>query len=276
MPQWDPTRLTRKIPFNLALCGGRRQGKSTALADLLQRNASKFGLVVAFVGSAACNPVLEELMDTHWDPRFFFSAWNDELVQRLLQQQEELKRKGLSRDVLIIIDDVILDGPARNSLENMAMRGRHFRISLACCAVSYVSLPKPVRRSLDCLLLFSCPMSGDLKVLTWEYARRSEMARFALDNLQRYECLVLETLERKQELFNWRANEVTLETLRMETEPPSPAAESGTKDGTGRTGGPDPGGPRPAPTCGPPDRTRSPDTGTDASRADGAGDPDGT
>ena len=152
-------------------------------------------------------------MDTHWDPRFFFSAWDDGLVRKL-QQQEDLKRRGLTREVLIIIDDVILDGPARSSLENMAMRGRHFRVSLACCAVSYVSLPKPVRRSLDCLLLFSCPMAGDLKVLTWEYARRAEMARFALDNLQPYECLVLETLERKQELCNWRARNITLESLR--------------------------------------------------------------
>ena len=153
-------------------------------------------------------------MDTHWDPRFFFSAWDDDLVRKLLKQQEDLKRRGLTREVLIVIDDVILDGPARSSLENMAMRGRHFRVSLACCAVSYVSLPKPVRRSLDCLLLFSCPMAGDLKVLTWEYARRAEMARFALDNLQPYECLVLETLERKQELCNWRARNITLESLR--------------------------------------------------------------
>ena len=167
-------------------------------------------------------------MDTHWDPRFFFSAWDDGLVRKLLQQQEDLKRRGLTREVLIVIDDVILDGPARSSLENMAMRGRHFRVSLACCAVSYVSLPKPVRRSLDCLLLFSCPMAGDLKVLTWEYARRAEMARFALDNLQPYECLVLETLERKQELCNWRARNITLESLR------SGGSPCGARSGTGR------------------------------------------
>ena len=45
LPPWDPRRLTRKIPFNLALCGGRRQGKSMALADLIERNAARFGLV---------------------------------------------------------------------------------------------------------------------------------------------------------------------------------------------------------------------------------------
>ena len=35
----------------------------------------------------------------------------------------------------------------------MAMRGRHFRISLAMCAVSYTTLPKRARRSLDTLLV---------------------------------------------------------------------------------------------------------------------------
>ena len=245
LPLWDPARLTRKIPFNLALCGGRRQGKSTALADLLERNKHKFGLIIAFVGSAACNPVLE-------DPRFL---WNDELITKLLLQQEALKRQGKNREVLLLIDDVILDGPARNQLENMAMRGRHFRISLACCAVSYVSLPKSVRRSLDCLLLFSCPMSGDLKILTWEYARRAQMARFALDNLRPYECLVLETLERRQELFNWRARNVTVDSLRN---PASPSPARSEISASPASSAESPAEPRPPPTSATPDRTPAP------------------
>jgi hypothetical protein len=125
LPTWDPIRLEQKIPFNLALCGGRRQGKSTSLADLLHRMSGRFALVIAFIGSAACNPVLEELMSLHWDPRFFFSAWRPRLITALLQQQETLKRAGKDRQVLIVIDDVILDGPAVKQLSNMAMRGRH-------------------------------------------------------------------------------------------------------------------------------------------------------
>ena len=230
LPEWDPRRLEEKIPFNLALCGGRRQGKSTSLADLLHRMSSRFALVVAFIGSAACNPVLEELMSLNWDPRFFFPRWRPDLIEKLLEQQEALKRKGKSRQILIVIDDVILDGPAVKQLSNMAMRGRHFNISLAACAVSYVSLPKAVRRSLDCLMLFSCPMAGDLKVLTWEFARKAAMARFALDRLEPFECLVLETLQRRQELFNWKARHLTVESLRAET---SEAPEQ-----TGRSGSP--------------------------------------
>ena len=227
LPTWDPIRLEQKIPFNLALCGGRRQGKSTSLADLLHRMSGRFALVIAFIGSAACNPVLEELMSLHWDPRFFFSAWRPKLIDALLQQQEALKRAGKDRQVLIVIDDVILDGPAVKQLSNMAMRGRHFNVSLAACAVSYVSLPKAVRRSLDCLMLFSCPMAGDLKVLTWEFARKAAMARFALDHLAPYECLVLETLQRRQELFNWKARNLTVAALRGEIPPRTAGASAG-------------------------------------------------
>ena len=37
-------------------------GKSSAVSSLLVRMKSKFQLIIAFIGSAACNPVLEELM----------------------------------------------------------------------------------------------------------------------------------------------------------------------------------------------------------------------
>ena len=237
LPTWDPIRLEQKIPFNLALCGGRRQGKSTSLADLLHRMSGRFALVIAFIGSAACNPVLEELMSLHWDPRFFFSAWRPKLIDALLQQQEALKRAGKNRQILIVIDDCILDGPAVKQLSNMAMRGRHFNVSLAACAVSYVSLPKAVRRSLDCLMLFSCPMAGDLKVLTWEFARKAAMARFALDHLEPYECLVLETLQRRQELFNWKARCLTVAALRGE-EPPPRISGASVREGSRSAGGP--------------------------------------
>ena len=71
LPQWDPDRLQQKIPFNLALIGGRRQGKSTAVSDLVMRMRSRFDLIVAFIGSAACNPVIHHIMSESFDPRFF-------------------------------------------------------------------------------------------------------------------------------------------------------------------------------------------------------------
>jgi len=174
------------------------------------------------VGSAACNPVLEALLSEHWDPRFFFSEWDPDLMTRLLEQQESLQRSGEKREVLILIDDVILHSRAEDQLAHMCMRGRHFRVSLCMCAVSYTSLPKRARRSLDTLLVFSCPMKGDSQILSWEYCQNQTTARFALNNLKDYQCLVLETLEKRQSLFLWRADLIGLEADKTPQTKPQP------------------------------------------------------
>ncbi len=174
----------------------------------------KFDLVICFVGSAACNPFLEQLLTENWDPRFFFSAWDQDLMDKLLRQQEELLAAGIKREVLVLCDDVILNHKAEDQLAHLAIRGRHFRISLMMCAVSYTSLPKRMRRSLDCMLLFSVPMRGDLLILTAEYCtNNARVARHVLNNLRNHEALVLETLMKKQELFTWKADLLTVETL---------------------------------------------------------------
>ncbi len=140
----------------------------------------------------------------NWDGRFFFPEWNTALVDRLLVQQEELKSRGVDRQIMILVDDVIMNGRAAEQISNLGMRGRHFNVSLMACAVSYTTLPKKFRRSLDALLVFSCPMTGDMQILTWEFSRRASMARFALDSLEEHQCLVLETLQ-KQSCSPWPA-----------------------------------------------------------------------
>ena len=207
LDEWNEGDIESRIPgLNMALIGGRRQGKSTATAHLLWRNAKRFDLVVAFVGSANCNPVLSALMERYWDPRFFFSEWNCALIDKLLEQQET----GSARSILVLVDDVVLHSKAQDQISTLAMRGRHFKCSLWCCAVSYVTLPKQVRRSLDVLMIFSMPMKGDLKTLSWEYTDNTRVAEFALKRLQDHQCLVLQTLTKRQKLALWKAKEVSV------------------------------------------------------------------
>ena len=182
--------------------------------NLVYRLFDHFDLVVGFVGSAACCPILEAMMEEHpkWDSRFFFDRWNQPLVDKLLEQQQRLLKQGKERHVLILMDDVILGSKAEDQLSHMCMRGRHFRISVFMCAVSYTSISKRARRSLDYLLCFSCPMTGDRKVLSWEYASNSKTADFGLKNLRTNECVVFETGQ--QELHNWKAELVTESIVR--------------------------------------------------------------
>jgi len=205
--EWDPERLETRLPVVLAAVGARRSGKSTAVMDLVYRLYDTFDLVIAFVGSAACCPVLEAMMERNprWDPRFFFDAWNQPLIDKLLAQQQNLKRDGITRNVLILMDDVVLGSKDIDQLSHMCMRGRHFNISVMMAAVSYTSISKRCRRSLDFLLVFSCPMQGDRKILSWEYAANQSSADFGLKNLKENQCVVFETSRKQQKLFVWKA-----------------------------------------------------------------------
>ena len=216
LPTWDPETLHSVVPFVIGCVGARRTGKSTAISHLLFQMSSTFELVVCFIGSAACNPTIEAMMERFWDPRFFFSEWDQHLIDKLLVQQETLKKQGRDRHVCILVDDVILSSPAEEQLAHMALRGRHFNISLCMAAVSYTSLPKRVRRSLDILFCYSCTMQGDRKILMWEYAGNANMAQFMLKNLGDHECLVLETNRRRQELKIWKAGLLSPEDFRNE------------------------------------------------------------
>lgn len=230
---------------------------------------TRFDLVIAFIGSAACSPVVEELMAQNWDPRFFFSAWRTDLVDQLLAQQEGLKGRGIERHVVILMDDVVLDSKAADQIANLGMRGRHFNVSIMACAVSYTTLPKKFRRSLDALLVFSCPMTGDMQVLTWEFSRRASMARYALENLEDHQCLVLETLQRRQRLYSWRADHITLESLRAtgdESQSSPGGAQSSTPPASGSAAAGPPASPR-SETGAAPGRSGSPGCASPGARA---------
>ena len=200
----------------------------------------KFDLVVAFVGSAACSPCLEAMMDRHpkWDSRMFFPKWNQTLVDKLLEQQTDLRKRGIERHVLILMDDVVLTGRDTDQLAHIALRGRHFNISCMMAAVSYTSICKRARRCLDFLLVFSCPMSGDRKILSWEYASNSSTADFAVEHLEENQCVVFETSRKRQELYNWKAVHLRPEHFRMSQLPDlskmSPSPSHGSSSGRRR------------------------------------------
>ena len=169
------------------------------------------------MGTSACSPEMRHLMEQEFDPRFVFSEWNQPLMDALLKQQEELKMNGHNRQVIILVDDIVLSGQDEEALAHLCLRGRHFNISVLACAVSYTTLPKRSRRSLDVLFLFSCPMAGDCKILTQEYSNQARMARYCLQNLPEWTSLVLETLERRQRMYHYQ---VFLGSTQSEELPP--------------------------------------------------------
>ena len=136
-----------------------------------------------------------------------FDGFTVEFLQKLREQQETLKLKGTPRDVLLLFDDCDMTPEQHTEL---GTRARHFRVSMFFSSVSYTSIPKSYRRSLDFLLLFSVPMSSDKKLLLQEYSRNPSFASWCINQLEKYE----------QELFIYTVQEYH-EQGRVESQNPS-------------------------------------------------------
>ena len=230
---WNPRRLIKHKPWVSAFVGARRTGKSYAMAHMTEQFKAEFDLVISFCGSMSCSDELKTLFDTHFDPRFMFDTFSVAFLTKLREQQEELKREGRKREVLLLFDDVEMDSSQLTALGFFATRGRHFNVSFFYCSVSYTSIPKNFRRSLDCLLLFSIPMSSDRKLLLQEYAQSPHLADFCMKNLEPYQALVLES-GHKQTIFTYKVHD---DHYPASTEPVEPTeSQNSTDEGLDQSG----------------------------------------
>ena len=202
---WNPDRLRKQIPFVGAYVGQRKSGKSVAMTYITNLLQSEFDLIISFCGSISCSPQLFDLFtDTPgMDPRFMLDRMTVGFLDKLREQQEELKMEGRIREVLLLFDDLELSSEEHTALGFFTTRGRHYNVSTLYCSVSYTSIPKNYRRSLDFLWLFSVPMSTDKKILLGEYSRNPSFANYCINQLQKYECLVLDCSTHRQELFTF-------------------------------------------------------------------------
>ena len=209
LDQWNPTRLLKSKPWIVAFQGGRRQGKSLMQNYLCKFYRDEFDLVVSFCGSVSCSPELVRTFQEYFDARFMFEKISIRFLETLRTQQEILKSNNTPRNVLLLFDDLEMTSEEYTQLGFFATRARHFNCSMFFCSVAYVSIPKSYRRSLDCLFLFSVPMSSDKKILLQEFSRNPNFADFCISQLKKYEALVLDCSAHKQELFTFKIPEET-------------------------------------------------------------------
>jgi len=204
LPQFDWEDIKKKIPVVCAWVGARRSGKSYQMCWLTKNLVNHFDLVISFQGSVSCSPELREIIQTHWDERFLFDCWNEKVMTKLWNQQNQRLKDGESmRQILVIVDDISMDMRSREQLANLAQRGRHCGISIFISAVSYTVIPKSARRSLDFCFVFDLPMYSCKKILLQEFAKAPRAAEFYLQNIPIHTCLVLSTA-RNQELFYFK------------------------------------------------------------------------
>ena len=98
--------LHQLVPFNIALLGQRRSGKSVASFKITEYMSNRFDLMLSFLGTKNCNRDLVNFIATRYDPRLNFVEFNPLVLQKLIEQQEKLIQEGTPREVLIVFDDV--------------------------------------------------------------------------------------------------------------------------------------------------------------------------
>ena len=206
LPNYDLERIHKSIPFNICMLGQRRSGKSIASWRLTEYLLPKFDLVLSFLGTRNCNKELCELISTNFDPRLNFVEFNQHVLKKLMEQQEDIISAGGRRDVLIVFDDVFASSTPKNVelLTRLFIRGRHFHISIINAAVCFTTVQKNCRRCLDIMFLFSSVCKSDNQILATEYIHNNvSTAQYALQNLPEYTALVIES-RRNQKLFQFK------------------------------------------------------------------------
>ena len=193
LKRWNPKNLVNMKPFITAMCGNRRSGKSTLQAHLLEEHLSKeFDLIISFAGSVSCSPEVVGFFQKRGKAHLMFDSINENFIRTLCAQQEALKQQGITRSVLLLLDDVEMDKHLQMIFGNFSQRARHYNISIMIAAVSYTSVSKNYRRSLDIVFFFKLNMTSDKKLLLDEFTSNRRFSEFCMEDLQQYHCLVQE------------------------------------------------------------------------------------
>ena len=71
LPDYPLQNLKEIIPFNIALLGQRRSGKSVSTFKICEYLMHEFDLILTFLGTKFCNPELMNLIEENFDSSVF-------------------------------------------------------------------------------------------------------------------------------------------------------------------------------------------------------------
>ena len=191
-------RFYEKLPLCASWIGARKSGKSLSAYNvikyLVSRNA--FKRIILFIGNDYCNPELVELVTKKFDERLIFRSFSEEIIQKIIDQQEILRRHSEFNSLLIVWDDCYTGyGRHLKGMNRLFSMGRHFLISCITLCVSFTDVCPSARRSLDFVVLYSNITFSDTYFLTRNFLNKSliQPARYALKTNRLYQALVIET-----------------------------------------------------------------------------------
>ena len=191
-------RFYEKLPVCISLIGFRRSGKSLATYKIVQYlvNRGAFKRIILFMGSERCNPELVKLVKHKFDERLIFNSFSEEIIKKIVEQQQKLREISEDNTCLIVFDDCYTAlGRNLPGINKIFQAGRHYLISCITVCVSWSDIAPSCRRSLDFAILYSNITLYDTQFLTRNFLNKNliQTARYALKTNKLYTGLVIQT-----------------------------------------------------------------------------------
>lgn len=149
--RWDAESI--KPTSTIFLIGRRGTGKSTLIRDIAYR-LYRSGTIDLAIGMSPTEDSTESL-STFLPRSMIYTGYSEARLQRIMDMQNTLWKRGRGYQLALILDDCIYDKSIlrTKTFRELMMNGRHRRITLILAAQYCMDLPPSTRSNIDIVIM---------------------------------------------------------------------------------------------------------------------------
>ena len=176
--------------FMMAISGGRNTGKSVITYNLIKYYEGCFDSITIFSPSWRQDPTIgptatsldEDSYHEKIDVEFIEDLMNQQVLEKKKYDKGTLRQKYLSRHLLVFDDCITCEGfntqQLGGILNQLAFRGRHFRLSVIITTQAYKALPKKFRVNIPNWIFMRTYNEGEREAIADEQSNTMSKKEF--------------------------------------------------------------------------------------------------
>lgn len=165
-------KVLERLPLAMLINGKRRSGKTHLLIKMLNSKyfKKKFDRIYIFSPTITLDKSWEDVKNKN---ALFYDVYDENTIEMILRLQKRTPEEE-RKHVLIILDDLAekLKGKRGNVLEQLATKGRHFKVSFIFTTQKYNATPTVIRNNADEIIFFRISNNFELKTVLEEYSNK--------------------------------------------------------------------------------------------------------
>lgn len=186
-------------PFCMCIVAPPRSGKSTMIVNMIRNRKFQYrwGLVCIISPTASFDQTYATLADREGTVIYNDPSLMDELLDSFCKAQEA---NGFENDMLVVVDDCV--GHMGKSLEQLASRYRHYKISLIVASQQFRMIPPTVRTCAGYWALYKTWNAKEVDKMVEEFSGQfpSFQAVYERATARKYDFLYLDILDSRMHL----------------------------------------------------------------------------